>query len=66
MRQVFFLITLAVVCHVCQRAQALPVFSTTFVLPSPAGEVTTSTVLEYIQTYLNINFITEPQVSLST
>ena len=66
MRRVFLLITLAVLCHVCQRAQALPVYSTTFVLPSPAGEVTTSKVFEYIQTYLNINFITESQVSLST
>ena len=66
MRRLFFLVTLAILCHLCQRAQALPVFSTTFVLPGPTGEVTTTDVFNYIQTYLNINFITESQVSLAT
>ena len=66
MRRVFMLMPLAVLCHVCQQAHALPVFSTTFVLPSPGGEVTATNVFEYIQTYLNIGFVTESQVSLST
>lgn len=65
MRPVFVLITLAVLSHLCQRVQALPVFSTTFVLPEPAAAVTSTHVLQYLETYLNIDFVAESQVSLT-
>ena len=55
------IVTIACWCLLAHNAYSLPVFTTSFVLPSPSGTVTSQDVLTYINNVLNIAFVTDVQ-----
>ena len=48
-------------CLLVHSAYSLPVFATSFVLPSPSATLTSQDILTYINHVLNIAFVTDTQ-----
>lgn len=58
------LVTVVCWCLLAHSAYSLPVFATSFVLPSPSETLTSQDILTYIHNVLNIAFVTEQNITL--
>ena len=55
------IVTVVCWCLLAHSAYSLPVFASSFVLPSPSETLTSQDILTYINTVLNIAFVTDTQ-----